>query len=1236
MGQGVITSDEIVQRNLLQPTIDQYTKLIVEIEKANVELNKNAKAFSDVATAANEKSKKSLNDLAAAYAKAQKVVDQSIKNDKDKIEVTARLNKAQVDAIRLEKAQEQLAQAKLRTAAQQAAAAKREAADKEKANKLTRDENILNDKNAGTLEKLAARNRVLTKERRSLNLETAAGAKRLIQINYEIDRNNALIERNSDKLTKQRIGIGRYEKALSGLRTGLSQLGVSFGIGFAARKGIEIMAEFEESAANMAKTLNVSVDAAKDFSLELTQLNTGTSIEDLQEIATIGGQMGISAKEIVGFTESLDKLNVALGDEFEGGAEEITKTIGGLRNVLIDFKTGDVSDDILKIGNALNVLGAEGIATAPIVSDFATRIGGVGIPLGLSTDQVLGMSAALQELNINSERGGTAVSRILQKMTVDTAGFASVAGMGISEFENMLNTDLYGAFQLVLKGLGKFKGDSVGLSQELANLRLNGAGVSEVVLKLSGNMDLMNEKVDLTGDSLKNTNSITEEFNTKNSTLSATVGYATNKFKAWLIEVDKSSGATLTLKNIIKFLADNMNGILTVLGKAIKAFVIFKSVIIGMKMAERYNEWKEYNKAVKEGSKNLQDASKSATDFGRNLKAVGWTAIIALATELASAIYDIGTGADVAAQKLEALDNMRAIMERRNKAIIKTFDDEIERERKRLEIAVARGKMDQNQANKEFKNFLLRKEYQRSEVDYATRTEKDIYENKFDRLRREQDLITRTIELKRAEIRSLKKDGEFSNRLKIGAIQGEIQALAEAKIGIGQYIKSLNDELFSTEVSIEADKVQSAGIEKKTKKIKEEKEAVKELDESYKDLEESIRSLESAQVGVQIDDVSTNIEDELQKQTDQAIKTGQFEKDLFVDLIKDKYDLRVRDSEDIRDFEKMQAERDIKDAQKLAVELERIEFEHQQRLKQASIDGRNERNDGIKQLEEAQMQFYEQTNKDEVDAETKKNEELYNAYKNFQEALTEVLKDQIDARIEALKKEEDAAKSRQDYFEQLAANGNITAKESITEQIELQRAAQEEQARLEATKQRVEAISAGLKTYIALIEDGKTPTQALTGALTTTEVLASLLRNIPFFEKGTENAPKGWAVVDEKGAELITDKKGNIKEIGHSKGARMTYLDAGDKVITASKTANLLNRFDQIEMSRIVNAKKDTVGNSFDLLPLQNELKGMRSDMNKLQTTYETNWEGLASVLPHFVVTRTKGGDKRTDRYTVG
>lgn len=63
---------------------------------------------------------------------------------------------------------------------------------------------------------------------------------------------------------------------------------------------------------------------------------------------------------------------------------------------------------------------------------------------------------------------------------------------------------------------------------------------------------------------------------------------------------------------------------------------------------------------------------------------------------------------------------------------------------------------------------------------------------------------------------------------------------------------------------------------------------------------------------------------------------------------------------------------------------------------------------------------------------------------------------------------------------------------------------------------------------------------------------------VPQYFVGTKNAPQGWAWTDERGAEIHTDKHGNIKDLGSNKGARLKYLEQGDRIYTASETRKIL------------------------------------------------------------------------------
>ncbi|MES2590917.1 MAG: phage tail tape measure protein [Bacteroidota bacterium] len=281
--------------------------------------------------------------------------------------------------------------------------------------------------------------------------------------------------------------------------------------------------KLSDSFADIQKTTGMTEVEVRRLNNAFSQMDTRTSTKDLREIAIAAGQLGIAKKDILSFSSATDKLVVALGDEFTGGAEQVTKEMGGLRKIFSDIKTDKIADDMLHIGNAINVLSASGSATGPVISDFSNRIGGVGIPLGLTSAQVLGLSATLQELNVSTERGGTAITKILMKMTQETDKFAKVAGMSTKDFTDLVNKDLYGAFVKVAEGSKKGGTSATEFSRILDSLGVDGSGASEVFSKLGANTLLLKDKVDLANTSLKGTDSIMNEFNIKNQTFGAKV-----------------------------------------------------------------------------------------------------------------------------------------------------------------------------------------------------------------------------------------------------------------------------------------------------------------------------------------------------------------------------------------------------------------------------------------------------------------------------------------------------------------------------------------------------------------------------------------------------------------------------------------------------------------------------------------------------------------------------------------
>lgn len=293
-------------------------------------------------------------------------------------------------------------------------------------------------------------------------------------------------------------------------------------------------AKLSDELSDIEKVSGLSAKAVKELNDELGKLDTRTSRSDLRGIAVGAGRSGLgnaanfggdeeAAKaELMGAVQAIDQVNIALGDTFNS-AEEVSERMLKLREIFLDIKSANVGDDITYIANAMNELENTGNTTAPRMADFANRIGGVGITLGLTTGQVLGMSATLDQLGVTAERGGTAVVRILQKMTQNTADFAKIANMDVTEFTNIVNTDLFGAFQLVLQGANDSGTSATALSQIIEGLGIDGAGASEVFAKLGGNMALLQTKVDMATGSLKSQDSILGEVEKKNNNLAAKI-----------------------------------------------------------------------------------------------------------------------------------------------------------------------------------------------------------------------------------------------------------------------------------------------------------------------------------------------------------------------------------------------------------------------------------------------------------------------------------------------------------------------------------------------------------------------------------------------------------------------------------------------------------------------------------------------------------------------------------------
>lgn len=276
--------------------------------------------------------------------------------------------------------------------------------------------------------------------------------------------------------------------------------------------------KLKDELADVAKKTDMTDKEVNKLNGSLKKMNTRTATSELREMAGVGGQFGVAKTQIEGFVDGADKVNVALGDQF-GSAEATAGAVLKLRNIFLNIKSDNIKEDLLHIGNALNVLEADGAATGAGMADFASRIGGTLIPLKVTEAQVFGLSATLEELNVTAERGSTATVDIFQRMLTETETFAKVAGMPLREYKDLIQKDIFGAFMKYLDGLKKVVPNQIEFARVLEESKLTGSGASEVLMKLSSNSEMLTGKVDKAGKALQNTDSIMAEFQKRNHDL---------------------------------------------------------------------------------------------------------------------------------------------------------------------------------------------------------------------------------------------------------------------------------------------------------------------------------------------------------------------------------------------------------------------------------------------------------------------------------------------------------------------------------------------------------------------------------------------------------------------------------------------------------------------------------------------------------------------------------------------
>jgi len=170
--------------------------------------------------------------------------------------------------------------------------------------KAIKDLIIEENKEAGTIERLEAANRRLSREQKKLNLNTEKGRLSLKKINSELDKNNKKITQNSDKTKQQSRNVGNYSDSIKEAAGASGLFGGVLGVLNQVQGTLNALTK-KNTVEEKVNTVSKKANAAATAKL--------TSAQKAMNLVTKLGSKGLKIFKIALASTGIGLLVVALG-----------------------------------------------------------------------------------------------------------------------------------------------------------------------------------------------------------------------------------------------------------------------------------------------------------------------------------------------------------------------------------------------------------------------------------------------------------------------------------------------------------------------------------------------------------------------------------------------------------------------------------------------------------------------------------------------------------------------------------------------------------------------------------------------------------------------------------------------------------------------------------------------------------------------------------------------------------
>ncbi|MEM9611143.1 MAG: phage tail tape measure protein, partial [Actinomycetota bacterium] len=309
-------------------------------------------------------------------------------------------------------------------------------------------------------------------------------------------------------------GLDRAGRSLKEFNEQTAQAGLvlSAGLGAGLAASAAAAVRWESAFTGVRKTVDGTPAELRELEQSLLDLAQPLGLLPGQ-VAAIGetaGQLGIDTSGIDEFTEVIGQLTQTTVLQAEEAAFSLAR-FGEITQL--------TENEFDEFGSTLVALGNNFAATESEILELSTRLASYAEIAGFAEAETLGLATAAVAVGLPAEAAGTALGRVLNEMSAAVADgtdslrtFADVAGLSVTEFSQLFETDAAAAFQAFVEGLATIEERGRSVTQVLDELGVGDARVVRTFQSLAGAGGLLGDALEVANTGWAENTALQEEF----------------------------------------------------------------------------------------------------------------------------------------------------------------------------------------------------------------------------------------------------------------------------------------------------------------------------------------------------------------------------------------------------------------------------------------------------------------------------------------------------------------------------------------------------------------------------------------------------------------------------------------------------------------------------------------------------------------------------------------------------